>query len=150
MSISEQQSEDKPIPAKKRKRLEMLLMEGKSTKDAAFLVETKRQDATVVKRELEAEGKLDLPKVKKEIAENLASFAVSASKRLRDEVGDMPIGKLAIDTAIAIDKLRDLAEGQTILVEKRMVITQDEINNLLSVTAHVKTIERKPLDELSA
>lgn len=144
--MTEPSDNDKPIPEAKRKRLEMLLMDGKTAKEAAYIVQTRRQDATIVKRELEAEGKLDLTKVKKQISENLADFAVRASERLKNEVDNMPLGKLAIDTAIAIDKLRDLAEGQQVVVEKKITFSQDEINNLLSMTAQIKTTERKSLD----
>ena len=134
------------IPEDKRKRLEMLLLDGKSTKDAAFLVKTKKADAVVVRQQLEAEGKLDLTKVKRRISENLARFAIRASERLAEEVDEMSPGRLAIDTAIAIDKLRDLAEGQQVVVERKITISQDEINNLLSVKGTVTTISREPLD----
>lgn len=136
----------KDIPEDKRKRLEMLLMEGKNTKDAAFIVQTRKADAVAVRQQLEAEGKLDIAKVKRQIAENLSRFAIKASERLANEVDDMSPGRLAIDTAIAIDKLRDLAEGQQVVVERKITISQDEINNLLSMTGTVKTIQRQPLD----
>lgn len=136
----------KQIPDDKRKRLEMLLMDGKNTKDAAFIVQTRKADAVAVRQQLEAEGKLDVAKVKKQIAENLSRFAIRASERLANEVDDMSPGRLAIDTAIAIDKLRDLAEGQQVVVERKITISQDEINNLLSVTGTVKTIQVQPLD----
>lgn len=134
------------IPDDKRKRLEMLICEGKSTKDAAFIVQTRKADAVAVRQQLEAEGKLDVAKVKRQIAQNLSKFAIRASERLAEEVDQMSPNRLAIDTAIAIDKLRDLAEGQQVVVERKITISQDEINNLLSATGTVKTIERLPLD----
>lgn len=136
----------KSIPSDKRKRLEMLLMEGKTTKDAAFIVQTKKADAVAVRQQLESDGKLDIAKVKRQVAENLSKFAIRASERLAEEVDEMSIGRLAIDTAIAIDKLRDLAEGQQVVVERKIIISQDEINNLLSVRGVIKEISTKPLD----
>lgn len=143
---SENEDKLKQIPEEKRKRLEMLLTEGKTTKDAAYIVQTRKADAVAVRQQLESEGKLDIAKVKKQIAENLSKFAVRASERLAEEVDQMSPGRLAIDTAIAIDKLRDLAEGQQVVVERRITITQDEINNLLSVKGTVKEISIQPLD----
>lgn len=125
----------------------MLLLDGKSTKDAAYLVQTKRQDATIVKRELEAEGKLDMTKVKKELASNLSAFVLRATERLKEEVDTMPIGRLTLDAAIAIDKLRDLTDSQQVVIEKKIIVTQDDINNILSLETHIKTIEKKSLDE---
>jgi hypothetical protein len=146
-SEPENKPEVKTISKAKRKKIERLLLDGKSATETAYLVGAKRDETKLVKSELQAEGKLDIGKVKNEIAKNLADFATIASRRLAAEVHTMPIGRLTLDAAIAIDKLRDLAETQQVTVEKRVIVTQDDINNILSVQTHITTTEKKPLDE---
>jgi hypothetical protein len=50
-----------------------------------------------------------------------------------NNVDNIPIGQLPMALAIAIDKVRDLAEAPTVTVEHRLKISQDDLKKAFSL-----------------
>jgi hypothetical protein len=82
---------------------------------------------------MEADGKLELGSWKREVAGDIAEFVRRGSQRLVNNVDNIPIGQLPMALAIAIDKVRDLAEAPTVTVEHRLKISQDDLKKAFSL-----------------
>jgi hypothetical protein len=82
---------------------------------------------------MESDGKLELGSWKREVAGLLGDFVQKGAVRLSENVDSIPIGQLPMAIAIAIDKVRDLADAPTVRIETRLKITQDELNSAFSL-----------------
>ena len=68
---------------------------------------------------------------KKEVVEKLRNVVSRGASRLSDEIDDIPITAMPVSLGILIDKINVLNDQPTAVVEHRMRITHDEINNIL-------------------
>lgn len=113
--------------------IEKLLVEGKSCEDTAKLVSLRKSTIVAIRQSMEQDGKLELGAWKREVAGLLGDFVHKGAVRLSENVENIPIGQLPMAIAIAIDKVRDLADAPTVKIEARLKITQDELNDAFSL-----------------
>ena len=121
------------MPTPVLKIAEKMLKEGRTCEETAKIVSVRKQTIVNLRKELEGEGKLDIGGWKKEVAGDIAEFVRRGSARLVNNVDNIPIGQLPMAIAIAIDKVRDLADTPTIKVETRLKISQDELKKAFSL-----------------
>lgn len=116
-----------------KRKAEKLLQEGLKNKEVASLTGMDKHTVGDIRKNLEDEGKLDVLAFKRRTALRLASFIGKAVDRLDAEVENIPINQLMLPTAIAIDKLNNLAEvTPTVHVKAELRISADDINKLLN------------------
>jgi hypothetical protein len=140
----------KNIPVPVRKITEKLILEGNSCEDTAKLVSLRKSTVVSVRQQMEQDGKLELGSWKREVASLLGDFVHKGAVRLSENVESIPIGQLPMAIAIAIDKVRDLADAPTVRIEARLKITQDELNSAFAIdtTAIVsKVITSNPIQQ---
>lgn len=123
----------KNIPKPVRKIAEKLLQDGATCEETAKIVSVRKSTIVSVRQQMEADGKLELGAWKREVAGLLGDFVVRGATRLSENAENIPIGQLPMAIAIAIDKVRDLADAPTVRIETRLKITQDELNRAFSI-----------------
>ena len=123
----------KHLPAPVRKIAEKLILEGKSCEETAKIVSVRKSTIVSVRQQMEGDGKLELGSWKREVAGLLGDFVSKGAARLSENVENIPIGQLPMAIAIAIDKVRDLADAPTVRIETRLKITQDELNRAFDI-----------------
>lgn len=134
----------KRIPSPVKKIAEKLIIEGKSCEETAKLVSLRKSTIVSIRQQMEADGKLELGSWKREVAGLLGEFVQKGATRLLENVDNIPVGQLPMALAIAIDKVRDLADAPTVRIETRLRITQDELNSAFAVDG--KEISGKVID----
>lgn len=67
---------------------------------------------------------------KKSTAATLSHFAAKGSQRLVDEVDNMPLASLPIAVAIAIDKITALHDQPQTVIEHRLRVDHQSVNDL--------------------
>jgi hypothetical protein len=117
----------------KKEIAENMLLDGKTCEETAKAISIRKSTVVSIRQELEGEGKLELNAWKKSVAGLLGEFVEKGATRLAENAENIPLGQLPMAIAIAIDKVRDLADAPTVRVETRLRITQDELNNAFSV-----------------
>lgn len=128
----------KNLPAPVRKIAEKLILDGKSCEETAKIVSVRKSTIVSVRQQMESDGKLELGSWKREVAGLLGDFVTKGAVRLSENVENIPIGQLPMAIAIAIDKVRDLADAPTVRIETRLKITQDELNRAFDVDTDAK------------
>lgn len=128
----------KNVPSPVKKIAEKLIIEGKSCEETAKLVSLRKSTVVSIRQQMEADGKLELGSWKREVAGLLGEFVQKGATRLLDNVENIPVGQLPMALAIAIDKVRDLADAPTVRIETRLRITQDELNSAFAVDGKEK------------
>jgi len=123
----------KNVPKPIRKIAEKLIIEGNNCEDTAKLVSLRKSTVVSIRQQMESDGKLELGSWKREVAGLLGDFVQKGAVRLSENVDSIPIGQLPMAIAIAIDKVRDLADAPTVRIETRLKITQDELNSAFSL-----------------
>lgn len=118
-----------PLHKIKKEIAENMLIDGKTCEETAKALSVRKSTVVSIRQELEGEGKLELNAWKKSVAGLLGEFVQKGATRLSENAENIPLGQLPMAIAIAIDKVRDLADAPTIRVETRLKITQDELNN---------------------
>lgn len=134
----------KNVPSPVKKIAEKLIIEGKSCEETAKLVSLRKSTVVSIRQQMESDGKLELGSWKREVAGLLGEFVQKGATRLLDNVENIPVGQLPMALAIAIDKVRDLADAPTVRIETRLRITQDELNSAFAVDGkenHGKVID---------
>ena len=116
-----------------RKIAEKLILEGNSCEDTAKVVSLRKATVVAIRQHMEQDGKLELGSWKREVASLLGDFVHKGAVRLSENVESIPIGQLPMAIAIAIDKVRDLADAPTVRIEARLKITQDELNSAFAI-----------------
>ena len=88
---------------------------------------------TAVRHKVEDEDpEFNVQRWRKRTANTLAHFASRGAERLVDEVDRIPVGQLPVAVAIAADKtLALMGDIPAPVVEKRLLITHEEINALI-------------------
>jgi hypothetical protein len=144
-----QANNNEPSISKDKKKIaEKLLIEGRSCDDTAKLVSVRKSTIVTVRQELQTEGKLDMTQWKKDVAGLLGEFVQRGSQRLLENVDNISPSQLPMAIAIAIDKVRDLSDVQTVKIEARLKITQDELNNAFRIDTGAKdanVIDAQPI-----
>lgn len=123
----------KNLPTPVRKIAEKLILDGMSCEETAKIVSVRKSTIVSVRQQMEGDGKLELGSWKREVAGLLGDFVSKGAARLSENVESIPIGQLPMAIAIAIDKVRDLADAPTIRIETRLKITQDELNRAFDI-----------------
>lgn len=123
------------LPKPAAKIAERLLKDGKTVEETAKIVAVRKQTIVNIRKQMELDGKLELGSWKREVAGDIAEFVRKGSQRLVNNVDNIPIGQLPMALAIAIDKVRDLADAPTVTVEHRLKISQDELKKAFSLDA---------------
>ena len=116
---------------------ERLLKDGKTVEETSKIVAVRKQTIVNIRKQMEVDGKLELGSWKREVAGDIAEFVRKGAARLVNNVENIPIGQLPMALAIAIDKVRDLADAPTVTVEHRLKISQDELNKAFSLDSDV-------------
>jgi len=133
------------MPKPAQRIAERLLKDGKTVEETAKIVAVRKQTIVNIRKQMEVEGKLELGSWKREVAGDIAEFVRRGSARLVNNVDNIPIGQLPMALAIAIDKVRDLADAPTVTVETRLKISQDELNKAFSLDS--EAIEVIPINQ---
>jgi hypothetical protein len=141
-------NEEPSISKDKKKIAEKLLIEGRSAEDTAKIVSVRKSTILSVKHQLQADGKMDMTEWRKDVAGLLGEFVQRGSQRLLENVDNISPAQLPMAIAIAIDKVRDLSDAQTVKIEARLKITQDELNNAFRIDTGAKdanVIDAQPI-----
>lgn len=86
----------------------------------------------LARNRLEDEGRgFNVNRWKKRTAATLAHFSSRGSTRLLREVDSIPLPALCIAVAVAIDKIALLADQPQVVVEHRLRVTSDSINEMM-------------------
>lgn len=129
------------LPEELRNRVKQMLSEGKSQREIQAETNVSAHTIVGIRKLMPA---LDEKSWKKNVMETLRDVVSRGASRLSNEIDDIPITAMPVSIAILIDKINVLNDQPTAVVEHRMRITHDEINNIL-LDANV--IDEKPLTE---
>ena len=78
----------------------------------------------------DVDAEFNLAAWKKSTAATLSHFASKGSKRLVDEIDNMPLASLPIAIAVAIDKIQALHDQPQTVVEHRLRVDHQSVNSL--------------------
>jgi hypothetical protein len=129
------------LPEGLRSQIKQMLSEGKSQRQIQSETGVSAHTIVGIRKSMPA---LDEKSWKKNVMETLRDVVSRGASRLSDEIDDIPITAMPVSLGILIDKINVLNDQPTAVVEHRMRITHDEINNIL-LDANV--IDEKPLTE---
>ena len=127
------------LPEELRERIKQMLAEGASQRKIQAETGVSAHTVVGIRKSMPA---LDEKGWKKEVVEKLRSVVSRGASRLSDEIDDIPITAMPVSLGILIDKINVLNDQPTAVVEHRMRITHDEINNILM---DIEIISETPL-----
>jgi hypothetical protein len=127
------------LPEALREQIKQMLSEGRSQREIQRETGVSAHTVVGIRRSMPA---LDDKGWKKNVIETLRDVVSRGASRLSDEIDDIPITAMPVSLGILIDKINVLNDQPTAVVEHRMRITHDEINNIL-LDANV--IDENPL-----
>lgn len=96
----------------------------------------------------DGDAEFNLAAWKKQTAATLSHFAAKGSKRLVEEVDNMPLASLPIAIAVAIDKIQALHDQPQTVVEHRLRVDHQSVNSLFyaeGITIEGEFTEVEPL-----
>jgi len=79
----------------------------------------------------DADSEFNIAAWKKTTANTLSHFVSKGSKRLVDEVDNIPLASLPIAIAVAVDKIAALHDQPQTVVEHRLKIDHEQVTDLL-------------------
>jgi hypothetical protein len=121
----------KNIPKEKREKAEQMLKDGQGASAIHRETGLARQTITAVKKDLEDNGGFELGTWKKQTASLYAEIVARGASRLREEICNIPAGQLPLTLAILTDKVMALQDAPAVVVEHRLKVSHDDINQML-------------------
>lgn len=116
------------LPEELRERIKQMLADGASQRKIQQETGVSAHTVVGIRKSMPA---MDEKGWKKEVVEKLRNVVSRGASRLSDEIDDIPITAMPVSLGILIDKINVLNDQPTAVVEHRMRITHDEINNIL-------------------
>ena len=127
------------LPEELRNKIKQMLADGASQRNIQAETGVSAHTVVGIRKSMPA---LDEKGWKKEVVEKLRNVVSRGASRLSDEIDDIPITAMPVSLGILIDKINVLNDQPTAVVEHRMRITHDEINNILQ---DIEIISETPL-----
>jgi len=121
----------KKIPEQKREEVVKMLQDGAGTRAINAETGISRPVIIAIKKDEEDSGKFELGTWKKQTASLLSQIVSKGSTRLLAEIENIPAGQLPLAIAIMTDKVMQLQDAPTTIVEHRLRISHDDINKML-------------------
>jgi len=122
----------KNVPAEKRKKVVELLQDGTGTRAINAETGVSRPAIIAIRKDEEDAGKFELGTWKKQTASLLSQIVSKGSTRLLTEIENIPAGQLPLAIAIMTDKVMQLQDAPTTIVEHRLRVSHEDINAMLS------------------
>ena len=119
------------LPDEVKQEVLAYLKEGNGVVATAKKFELSTHIVTALREKAEeGDPAFNLAAWKKQTAATLSHFAAKGSKRLVDEVDNMPLASLPIAIAVAIDKIQALHDQPQTVVEHRLRVDHQSVNSL--------------------
>ncbi len=116
------------LPEELQNKIKQMIADGASQRKIQAETGVSAHTVVGIRKSMPA---LDEKGWKKEVVEKLRNVVSRGASRLSDEIDDIPITAMPVSLGILIDKINVLNDQPTAVVEHRMRITHDEINNIL-------------------
>lgn len=129
------------LPEPLREKIKQMITDGHTQREIQEETGVSAHTVVGIRKSMPA---LDEKAWKKNVVSTLRNVVGKGANRLNEEIDSIPITAMPISLGILIDKINLLNDQPTAVVEHRMRITHDEINNII-LDANV--IDEKPLTE---
>jgi len=134
------------VSKEKQDSIEAMVKDGKSID---FIAEKQKVSPLAVERaitDIQDSKGLDVAAWKREISQNLAGTANKLARRLDENIDSLPIGQVALSLAIIVDKVQQLQDAPTVIVEHRLRVSHEDINAMLKgEVVEVKEVKQSDL-----
>jgi len=129
------------LPEALREQIKQLISEGHSQRDIQEKTGVSAHTVVGIRKSMPT---LDEKGWKKNVVNKLRSVVSKGADRLNEEIDNIPITAMPISLGILIDKINVLNDQPTAVIEHRMRITHDDINNII---LEADVIDEKSLTE---
>lgn len=119
------------IPKEKREKAEALLKDGIGTNAVTRETGISKPTVIAIKKDMEDNGGFELGTWKKQTASLYAEIVARGAGRLREEICNIPAGQLPLTLAILTDKVLALQDAPAVVVEHRLKVSHEDINQML-------------------
>lgn len=134
------------LSKEKREEILKLVADGKSNEEIAEITGVSRPTIIAFKKNEIANG-FNLTEWKRKTSSALAGIVSQGSERLTEEINNIPAGQLPIALAILIDKVVALQDAPTVVVEHRLRVSHEDINDMIKNKVDKTVIDITPKDQ---
>jgi hypothetical protein len=117
------------IPQDKKEQIMEMTMQGKPVE--AIKEATGISKPTIYALTRNESDKFDLTQWKRQTTNIMSQIVSKGSQRLLDEIDNIPAGQLPLTLAILTDKIMALQDAPTVVVEHRLRVSHDDINQMI-------------------
>lgn len=117
------------LPDETKKKIMDMTLQGKSV--AKIKEETGVSKPTIYALQRNEGDKFDLGQWKKTTTSVMSQIVARGSERLLSEIENIPAGQLPLTIAILTDKIMALQDAPTVVVEHRLKVSHDDINQMI-------------------
>jgi hypothetical protein len=130
------------IQKDKKEKIIELFKDGKTNAQVAEITGVSKPTVIAIKKNEIATG-FSINEWKKQVSTTLAQIVVKGSNRLVDDIDKIPAGQLPLALAILTDKILQLQDAPTTVVEHRLRVTHEDINKMIK--GEVINLDREPI-----
>jgi hypothetical protein len=134
------------LSKEKRDEIFKLTADGKSNEEIEEITGVSRTTIIAIKKS-EIANNFSLTEWKRKTSSALAGIVTKGSQRLEEEIENIPAGQLPIALAILIDKVVALQDAPTIVVEHRLRVSHEDINEMIRNKVDKTVIDITPKDQ---
>lgn len=116
------------LPEPLREKIKQMITEGHTQREIQEATGVSAHTVVGIRKSMPA---LDDKAWRKNVVNTLRNVVGKGASRLNEEIDNIPITAMPISLGILIDKINLLNDQPTAVVEHRMRITHDEINNII-------------------
>lgn len=117
------------LPDETKKKIMEMTLQGKSV--VKIKEETGVSKPTIYALQRNESDKFDLGQWKKTTTSVMSQIVARGSERLLSEIENIPAGQLPLTIAILTDKIMALQDAPTVVVEHRLKVSHDDINQMI-------------------
>jgi hypothetical protein len=130
------------IQKDKKEKIIELFKDGKTNAQVAEITGVSKPTVIAIKKNEIANG-FSINEWKKQVSTTLAQIVVKGSNRLVDDIDKIPAGQLPLALAILTDKILQLQDAPTTVVEHRLRVTHEDINKMIK--GEVINLDKEPI-----
>lgn len=117
------------IPQDKKEKIIEMSLQGKTVD--AIKEETGISKPTIYALRRNESDKFDLTDWKRKTSNIMSQIVSKGSERLLSEIENIPAGQLPLTLAILTDKIMALQDAPTVVVEHRLKVSHEDINQMI-------------------
>lgn len=121
----------KRLPKEKNDEVRKLLLDGQGVNEVSRQTGISKPTVIGIRRDMDANGEFNFGSWKKQTTNTLSQIVSRGSTRLLEEIDNIPAGQLPLTIAILVDKVQALQDAPTVVVEHRLRVSHDDINQMI-------------------